>query len=558
MKPSTFSKSKSKSKPAVANPKSKPAVANPKGKPTNSITDTDNSPGDFYYLTHKRSCVDMFLNKNNVNARNGGTIFDMVFNFHLNTNYYCSICTIDASAQDNYCTKYSTIDIPRRYLNEFLLLIDVYKNRPFIFKIDGIDKIFAATLIDLMRSKKIGTTFQTLSKKELDDELAKQEDACIKEVNIFCNKYKTNLPNVLNDVANTFKLDLNTTPKVIYSSTEVKQIYTSEFNPLEKSCIGYVILNDRLQQSCSDIAQIIYNLQNNKLTDNEFKSCINDFFKFAFLFNGLKSMIYIDKIIDEKKVNLILKNRSYYVDLLKNSKSPMFIDGMFNMSRRIVLCDKQIPHYSKLKEDRYIGIEYMKRLIFNVLYICYRLSIMDRIYNILDKNEKKERNYDFKAIQQFCIEFINSKDKFNVSEYEQYKKDLIKYESLLNVDFKINGFTEKDCMRYKLDWLYWNIRKMYKKIRYDNPYFEHLDEITISYIDYIYDTESGLFSDLVPLFIEGKSKDESDLDKLLNPSQNNELTNFKYDVPAQDNSVGLVRAEEIINNIVDSYLFKSK
>ena len=113
MKPFTFSKPKSKpmtvkpkSKPAVANPKSKPAVANPKSKPTNSIIETDNSPGDFYYLTHKRSCVDMFLNKNNVNARNGGTIFDMVFNFHLNTNYYCSICTIDVSAQDNYCTKY--------------------------------------------------------------------------------------------------------------------------------------------------------------------------------------------------------------------------------------------------------------------------------------------------------------------------------------------------------------------------------------------------------------------------------------------------------------------
>lgn len=556
MKP--FPLSKPKSKPAVANPTGKPAVANPKSKPTNSTTETDNSPGDFYYLTHKRSCVDMFLNKNNVNARNGGTIFDMVFNFHLNTNYYCSICTIDVSAQDNYCTKYSTIDIPRRYLNEFLLLIDVYKNRPFIFKIDGIDKIFAATLIDLMRSKKMGTTFQALSKKELDDELAKQEDACIKEVNIFCNKYKTNLPNVLNDVANTFKLDTNTTPKVIYSSTELKQIYTSEFNPLEKSGIGYVILNDRLQQSCSDIAQIIYNLQNNKFTDNEFKSCINDFFKFAFLFNGLKSMIYIDKIIDEKNINLILKNRSYYVDLLKNSKSPMIIDDMFNMSRRIVLCDKQIPHYSKLKEDRYIGIEYMKRLIFNVLYICYRLSIMDRIYDILDKNEKKERNYDFKAIQQFCIEFINSKDKFNVSEYEQYKKDLIKYESLLNVDFKINGFTEKNCIRYKLDWLYWNIRKMYKKISYDNPYFEHLDEITISYIDYIYDTESGLFADLIQLFIEYKPNDKFDLDGLRDPSQNNELTDFKYDVPAQDNSVGLVRAEEIINNIVDSYLFKSK
>ena len=558
MKPFTFSKSKPKSKPAVANPKSKLAMANPKGKPTNSIIDTDNSPGDFYYLTHKRSCVDMFLNKNNVNARNGGTIFDMVFNFHLNTNYYCSICTIDVSAQDNYCTKYSTIDIPRRYLNEFLLLIDVYKNRPFIFKIDGIDKIFAATLIDLMRSKKMGTTFQTLSKKELDDELAKQEDACIKEVNIFCNKYKTNLPNVLNDVANTFKLNINTTPKVIYSSTELKQIYTSEFNLLEKSYIVYVILNDRLQQSCSHIARIIYILQNNKFTDNEFKSCINDFFKFAFLFNGLKSMIYIDKIIDEQKIKLILKNRSYYVYLLKNSRSPMVINDVFNMSRRIVLCDKQIPHYSKLKEDRYIGIEYMKRLIFNVLYICYRLSIMDRIYDILDKNEKKERNYDFKAIQQFCIEFINSKNKFNVSEYEQYKKDLIKYESLLNVDFKINGFTEKNCMRYKLDGLYWNIRKMYKKIRYDNPYFEHLDEITISYIDYIYDTESGLFADLVQLFIEYKPNDKFDLDELPDLSQNNELTDFKYDVPAQDNSVGLVRAEEIINNIVDSYLFKSK
>lgn len=558
MKPFPLSKPKPKSKPAVANPKSKPAVANPKSKPTNSIIDTDNSPGDFYYLTHKRSCVDMFLNKNNVNARNGGTIFDMVFNFHLNTNYYCSICTIDVSAQDNYCTKYSTIDIPRRYLNEFLLLIDVYKNRPFIFKIDGIDKIFAATLIDLMRSKKMGTTFQTLSKKELDDELVKQENACIKEVNIFCNKYKTNLPNVLNDVANTFKLDLNTTSKVIYSSTELKQIYTSEFNPLKKSDIVYVILNDRLQQSCSDIAQIIYNLQNNRLTDDEFKSCINDFFKFAFLFNGLKSMIYIDKIIDEKNIKLILKNRSYYVDLLKNSKSPMVINDVFNMSRRIVLCDKQIPHYSKLKEDRYIGIEYMKRLIFNVLYICYRLSIMDRIYNILDKNEKKERNYDFKAIQQFCIEFINSKDKFNVSEYEQYKKDLIKYESLLNVDFKINGFTEKNCIRYKLDGLYWKIKEMYKKIRYDNPYFEHLDEITISYIDYIYDTESGLFADLVQLFIEYEHNDKFDLDELPVPSQNNELTAFRYSVPSQDDSVGLVRAEEIINNIVDSYLFKSK
>ena len=99
---------------------------------------------------------------------------------------------------------------------------------------------------------------------------------------------------------------------------------------------------------------------------------------------------------------------------------------------------------------------------------------------------------------------------------------------------------------------------MYKKISYDNPYFEHLDEITISYIDYIYDTESGLFADLIQLFIEYKPNDKFDLDGLRDPSQNNELTDFKYDVPAQDNSVGLIRAEEIINNIVDSYLFKSK
>ena len=269
-------------------------------------------------------------------------------------------------------------------------------------------------------------------------------------------------------------------------------------------------------------------------------------------------MIYIKKIVDEKNIKLILKNRNDYVDLLKNSKSPMVINEVFNMSRRIVLCDKQISHYSKLKEDRYIGIEYMKRLIFNVAYMYYRLSIMDRIYDILDKNEKTKRDYDFKVIRQFCSKFINSKNKFNVSEYEQYKTDLIKYESLLNVDFKINGFTEKNCKRYKLDELYWRIRQMYEKIRYDNPYFEHLDEITISYIDYIYDTEFGLFADLFQLFIEYGPKDEFDLCELRDPSQKNELTDFKYDVPAQDNSVGLVIAEEIINNMVDSYLFKSK
>ena len=40
--------------------------------------------------------------------------------------------------------------------------------------------------------------------------------------------------------------------------------------------------------------------------------------------------------------------------------------------------------------------------------------------------------------------------------------------------------------------------------------------------------------------------------------QKPELTVFRYSVPSQDDSVGLVRAEEIINNIVDSYLFKSK
>ena len=92
MKPFTFSKPKSKpamanpkskpamanpkSKPAVANPKSKPAVANPKSKPATvksmgikskgSNTETDNSPGNFHYLTHPRSCVDMFYDKNNV------------------------------------------------------------------------------------------------------------------------------------------------------------------------------------------------------------------------------------------------------------------------------------------------------------------------------------------------------------------------------------------------------------------------------------------------------------------------------------------------------------
>ena len=585
MKPFTLSKPKSKpttvnpkSKPTTVNPKSKPAVANPKGKPATvksmgikskgSNTETDNSPNDFHYLTHPRSCVDMFYNKNNVKIGNDNSTFTKVFGFHLNTNYYCSICTIDVSAQDNYCTKYSTIDVPRRYLNEFLLLISLYKNRPFIFKIEGVDKIFAATLIDLMRSKKEEPTsptdkgtFKTFSKDELNAILMNQENTFIQEINNFCAQYKTNLQFVLNNVANTFKLEFGS--QYTYNNKYLfKQMYISQYITVSgESNTGYVILNDRLQQGCSDIAQIIYNLQNNRLTDDEFKSCINDFFKFAFLFNGLKFMTYIDTFNDAGRINSILTNRTIYTDSLKHSKSVVPVNELFNISRRLMTCDKRLPYYSKLKEDYYIGFEYMKRLIFNVGYMLYRSTIMNFIYNIFDDIDTKlktdlkiDRDYDFNKIQANCKQLMSLKTDSDL--IKTYKSDIISLESLLNVDFKINGLDEKNCTQENLNSLIKTINEIKDTITYNNAYFVHLGKTIFNYVAYVY---NDLLNDLRRLFGEYLPKDGIiDEAKIYHFYQKPELTVFRYSVPAQDDSVGLVRAEEIINNIVDSYLFKSK
>ena len=225
------------------------------------------------------------------------------------------------------------------------------------------------------------------------------------------------------------------------------------------------------------------------------------------------------------------------------------------------MCDKHLPYYSKLKEDYYIGFEYMKRLIFNVGYILYRSTIMNFIYNIFDNINTKlktdlkiDRDYDFNKIQANCKQLMSLKTDSDL--IKTYKSDIISFESLLNVDFKINGLDEKNCTQENLNSLIEKINEIKDTITYNDAYFVHLGKTIFNYVTYVY---NDLLNDLRRLFGEYMPKDGViDEAEIYHFYQKPELTAFRYSVPAQDDSVGLVRAEEIINNIVDSYLFKSK